>query len=81
MIKTWQERKGNQGGYANDVAYMGAEIDELRAALDAAQNQEPVATVRAKSDAYGGTFVHWVKMPVAGMSLYLAPGAQPKDQS
>ena len=34
---------------------------------------EPVATVKAKSDAYGGTFVHWTTLPVAGMRLYISP--------
>lgn len=54
------------------------EIDELNsniAVLEAgiAQAVEPVAEVRAKSDAYGGTFVLWKKQPVAGMTLYDTP--------
>lgn len=50
----------------------GDEIIKLRAQLAAAQGQEPVATVKAKSDAYGGTFVHWTALPVVGMKLYAA---------
>jgi hypothetical protein len=33
--------------------------------------QEPVGTVKAKRE--GGTFVHWTKLPVAGMTLYTSP--------
>jgi len=37
---------------------------------------ELVATVKAKQDGYGGTFVHWIKPPVAGMRLYTTPTSQ-----
>lgn len=48
-----------------------AQRDKLHAALDAPC--EPVGEVRAKSDAYGGTFVLWKQLSVAGMTLYAAP--------
>lgn len=52
---------------------------DIRIAL-AQPQAEPVAEVRAKSDAYGGTFVQWYSLPVAGMKLYATPQqAQPTE--
>jgi hypothetical protein len=51
-------------------------IEVFRIAAQPAPVQEPVATVKAKRDG-GGTFVHWTKLPVAGMKLYTtSPAAQ-----
>lgn len=44
-------------------------------------NLEVVAQVRAKSDAYGGVFVHWTKSPVAGMQLYAETKCQTEKSS
>lgn len=54
---------------------LGDEVDAVEKAIATAEAQsaEPVGTVRAKSDSYGGTFVHWTQMPVAGMKLYTHP--------
>ena len=77
---TWYSCPKSAEGCANedegDECNCGAdeanrEIDsaivEIKQAL-AGLEQEPVATVKAKR--HGGTFVHWTKLPVAGMRLY-----------
>lgn len=62
---------------SNEFSHCLDTIDALRAAL-AQPQAEPVAEVRAKSDDYGGTFVQWYSLPVAGMKLYATPQqAQP----
>ena len=64
---------------------MGADLETLANAATAlregiaaaeAQSAEPVGIVRAKFDYYGGTFVHWTQMPVAGMKLYAHPALE-----
>ena len=40
-IKTWQERTHENKWQSDTTEYMQAEIDELRNALDAWENQEP----------------------------------------
>jgi hypothetical protein len=47
--------------------------DDCKPSFEAEPVQEPVGEVRAKSDAYGGTFVLWKQLPIAGMLLYASP--------
>lgn len=70
------------GAMANSTPTEGCEEERSEAIkalneLFAQPAPEPVATVRAKSDRGGGTFVHWVKLPVAGMILYTTPAQAP----
>lgn len=57
---------------------IASERDTLKAELARVQAREPVGEVRAKCDRYGGIFVIWKKLPIAGMLLYTAP--QPAAQ-
>ena len=43
---------------------------------DKTEGLEVVGEVRAKSDAYGGTFVLWKQLPIAGMQLVTLASAQ-----
>ena len=64
--------KINPFGSVENAKARDAAIKAL-AEQPAQPQQEPVATVKAKFE--GGTFVHWTKLPVAGMTLYASPPA------
>lgn len=50
-IKTWEERTHENQWQSDTTEYMQAEIDELRAALDSWEKQEPVATMHETHNA------------------------------
>jgi len=52
---------------------IASERDTLKAELARVRAVEPVGEVRAKCDRYGGIFVIWKKLPIAGMLLYTTP--------
>lgn len=64
----------------NELEAAAVAITKLDALIER-EKAEPVGEVRAKSDAYGGTFVHWKKLPVAGMALYTAPQSAPSTST
>ena len=71
---------GPNRGVVEDVADLRAERDDWKARAEAAEAElarvravEPVGEVRAKCDRYGGIFVIWKKLPIAGMLLYTTP--------
>ena len=60
------------------VAQRESCCQSLRVAIkrEEAQTVVPIGIVRAKSDAYGGTFVQWMQLPVAGMELFTRSASQ-----
>jgi len=72
------EKANDQAEHFEREWYLrGDEIERMKAAqpapVQSEKRGEPVATVKAKRDGSGGTFVHWTTLPVAGMKLYTSP--------
>lgn len=72
-----EEFRGYDLPYGSKAYAKANEVSHAIFAALSAPQAEPVAEVRAKTNAYGGTFVQWYSLPVAGMKLYAAPQPSP----